>query len=447
MHNRTALVDQEIAQGHKITVDAAGNLYATGEVDQKGSHNFITLALDGGGTLRWEKLWNSPGSGQDAGRAIQISGKAVYVSGNSYGAASTTTTVKYLQKEKNDAIIYSSNGDPAFAAHDLIVRLDTSAIIRAAVNNRGFEAGTLDDFVKPGPAAQLRAAIAALCQSANCDISVFKIFRQLRTDDVSTVSRLGDTIPIPHFWATLLFEFPPAVDVAHAADSLNALFPLVKYTQPNVAIGLNSVNDPLYIEQSSLHPTPHNDTAHINVEPAWALETGKRFVKAGVFDSGIKWNHEDFGDGTANGTKVEGWNFETNSNLKSLANNDNLNHGTPVAGIIGAIRNNNKGVAGIAGGNDPTGTNLDSAGVSLFGMKILDGWFFGYVVLNYVADAMVTSCIDDPTKDYAYGLHVQSHSWHIHEGFDIYFTDTNLTLLSNTSKITSTNQFSFLVFI
>ncbi len=344
---------------------------------------------------------------------------------------------------RDTAVVYNDNGEPVFAARELIVRFDTSAVKRLAVDNlTGADSRNLPYFIKPSAVSAINQKLIGLCDTSVGAINILRIFRQLKTTDTTTVSRLGETIPIPPFWATFILVFPVGTEIGQVADSLNTLFPLIKYTHPNLIVGLTATaNDTEYPNQSSLHTTAFYDTAHINIEPAWDLETGKPFVRVGVFDTGIDWVHEDFGDGTASGSKViDGWNFQDNTPLKSTTTGDNHGHGTSCAGIIGAIRNNNLGIAGIAGGNDMGFPDLSDKGVSLYGMRIFTPFF--YNPIDYIADAIITSSIEDITKNYGYGLHIMSNSWRFHESFSAFFTDTNITLLTeavhfaNRAKVT-----------
>ena len=95
----------------------------------------------------------------------------------------------------------------------------------------------------------------------------------------------------------------------------------------------------------------HKAGCDINVEPVWRTFTaGSSDVIVAVIDGGIDLNHEDLGavtiPGSANGSK----NFVDDSYVIKPHS-----HGTHVAGTIGAINNNGKGVCGIAGGNDGKG--------------------------------------------------------------------------------------------
>ncbi|MEG6614084.1 S8 family serine peptidase [Pseudoclostridium thermosuccinogenes] len=64
-------------------------------------------------------------------------------------------------------------------------------------------------------------------------------------------------------------------------------------------------------------------------------------IRVAVIDSGVEANHEDLKKHVA-----RGWNFLDNTDNTE----DDLGHGTGVAGIIGAERNNGVGIAGIASG-------------------------------------------------------------------------------------------------
>jgi len=74
---------------------------------------------------------------------------------------------------------------------------------------------------------------------------------------------------------------------------------------------------------------------------AWNLTTGSPTVTVGVLDSGIDPNHEDL---KANLNTSLGQNY-TDDGLAAWT--DPVGHGTHVAGIIGAVGNNGKGIAGV----------------------------------------------------------------------------------------------------
>lgn len=97
-------------------------------------------------------------------------------------------------------------------------------------------------------------------------------------------------------------------------------------------------NDPRYSAQYAPQIT--------NLETVWDNYTGDGVVVA-VIDSGVDTLHEDFGGST---TFKAGKNYATSSvtDYGITDNYDENGHGTHVAGIIGARRNNNKGIVGVA---------------------------------------------------------------------------------------------------
>ncbi|MFZ5893822.1 MAG: S8 family serine peptidase [Myxococcota bacterium] len=113
-------------------------------------------------------------------------------------------------------------------------------------------------------------------------------------------------------------------------------------------------NDPRYGEQWQW--------PKVQAPQAWDTANGSANVIVAVIDSGIDATHPDLvnalwsnpfetADGVDNDKNglvddVKGWNFLNNNN--NLA--DSTGHGTHVAGLIGAQRNNGIGVAGIASG-------------------------------------------------------------------------------------------------
>lgn len=101
--------------------------------------------------------------------------------------------------------------------------------------------------------------------------------------------------------------------------------------------------EPDYITESCAVP---NDSYYskqwaankINLPAAWNITTGNSDVTVGVIDSGIKRAHSDL---TANVDTTLSKSFVDNSPFT-----DSNGHGTHIAGIIGAVGNNNRGISG-----------------------------------------------------------------------------------------------------
>ncbi|TVR39736.1 MAG: T9SS C-terminal target domain-containing protein [Bacteroidia bacterium] len=170
-----------------------------------------------------------------------------------------------------------------------------------------------------------------------------------------------------HRW--YLLEADPGTDILQMMDSYLALPEIEQATPsfhkvltglpPNTKMpqklfaGLTSdgdsiwtPNDPLFSNQWSFNNTGQHDGlpgADISMPEAWAIEKGDTTVIVAVIDTGIDFTHEDLSGNMWYGL---GYNFVHDTPVIEPGN-----HGTLVAGIVGAVNNNDTGVAGIAGGS------------------------------------------------------------------------------------------------
>jgi len=113
--------------------------------------------------------------------------------------------------------------------------------------------------------------------------------------------------------------------------------PNIEWAEPNYLVKLAATlpNDPGYSLQWAL--------AKIKAPEAWDLEKGSSQVVVAVIDTGIKYDHPDLASNIwTNAAGYHGYDFVNADNDPM----DDQGHGTHVAGIIGAVTNNNQGVAG-----------------------------------------------------------------------------------------------------
>jgi subtilisin family serine protease len=292
-------------------------------------------------------------------------------------------------------------------ARQLIIRFDTSAIIKPAIDKTDLEAGAITEFVKTSVLTELSNKTGFNWYK----MTAYKVFRKLTTNDTISITRLGDTIKMPPFWATLSVFLPESFDEQTISDSISTL-PSVCYADRNyLSCYPHQLPNDTYIgtQQESLVPTSTYPNANINIEPAWEYEQGSESIKVGVYDYPIYWAHEDFGDGTFSGSKIiDGYDYSTNSHISSVSIPTN-SHGTSCAGIIGSIRNNNKGIAGIAGGD----IQNNNRGVLLYSFGIWNSSYPIYVGDDNVMEAIVRGAMWNPSSPShpGYGLHIQNHSW------------------------------------
>lgn len=157
-----------------------------------------------------------------------------------------------------------------------------------------------------------------------------------------------------HKWYRITYD--PSLPQTKAARRVDDI-PGIVYSEPVRRVKSNATfNDPRLPEQWHYYnagtlTAKHKAGCDINVVPVWERYTGgTKNVIVSVVDGGINLHHEDLEGvclpGGANGSK----NFVTGSYQISPHS-----HGTHVAGTIGAINNNGKGVSGIAGGLDGNG--------------------------------------------------------------------------------------------
>ena len=93
-------------------------------------------------------------------------------------------------------------------------------------------------------------------------------------------------------------------------------------------VAWNSISDPLFDDQNSLQPL-----TGIDIESAWTYSTGNTNIIIGIFEDGVDLTHPDLNGRVANA---------------NYSGTYSGSHGTLVAGIIGATRNNNIGISGIS---------------------------------------------------------------------------------------------------
>src|SRR5262245_5304242 len=166
-----------------------------------------------------------------------------------------------------------------------------------------------------------------------------------------------------NFAGVELVKLPRGLSVKEAIDFYKR-YPDVLYAEPNYILHTtNTPNDTRFSEQWGLQNIGQSggtSGADIDAAAAWDITTGNTDVIVAVIDSGVDYNHLDLStnmfrntaDCNNNGIDDDGNGFVDDCFGIDTVNNDSdpmddNNHGTHVAGIIGAVGNNNSGVAGI----------------------------------------------------------------------------------------------------
>ena len=149
-------------------------------------------------------------------------------------------------------------------------------------------------------------------------------------------------------------------------------------------------NDPLLVEQwhynndGTVKFPNAKAGADVNLFEAWKLTTGRPDVVVAVVDEGVCYEHEDLNpnmlvneaerngepgvDDDENGyvDDIYGYNF-VNKGAITWTRTGDSGHGTHVAGTVGAVNNNGKGVGGVAGGSG------NGDGVRMISCQIISG--------------------------------------------------------------------------
>lgn len=167
-------------------------------------------------------------------------------------------------------------------------------------------------------------------------------------------------------WHTVSISCRNRMNTLEAADKLyeTGAFAAV---EPDInSVELSCSYDPMFKEQWGLYNFIHEDI-DIDACSAWNYATG-RGIKIAIIDTGVDRNHPDL---AANMYPVS-YDTETGEEKDTLY----LDHGTHVAGIAAAVRNNGIGIAGVA--PDATIMSvaaclLDSAYAVNIGAKLANG--------------------------------------------------------------------------
>ena len=163
-----------------------------------------------------------------------------------------------------------------------------------------------------------------------------------------------------------LVQVPVGKSLAQAIKELEA-DPAVEFAEPNWIYQHAAVSNDTYYTNGSLWGMYGNATSPAN---QWGSQAGEKWlsqtdcgnVYVGIIDEGYMYTHEDLaanaatnpgevaGDGIDNDGNgyvddVYGWDFDGGNN--SVFDGSGDDHGTHVAGTIGAVGGNGKGVAGV----------------------------------------------------------------------------------------------------
>lgn len=446
----------DVANGVKL--DSNGNIYITGYTTQQNEgKNIFVKKFDNNGVNIWSKALKGQSNLDDVGVQLSlVQDTTIYVAGyirnnldadcfitgfnsngtiistidyadpsnlddiptsistdldgnlilsvqNNYLGGYRTKTIKYHIYNRSINYSYDSlTGKPKAVNNNIIIRFSKNAVNVNTYLNKKIKAGPASLFLNSLALNEMSIKTGIIWNNFRC----FKIHSTFGPNDSLSITRVGDTIPTNDFWTALLIEAPSDISESTLIDSLLTIHDYIRTASLNSIFFTSSVpNDTYYPSQYGLFQNDIYPNADINVETAWLNEVGNENIKVGVIDHLINYYHPDFGDGTYQGSKVRGYSCLLDQDISNYQISPNNSHGTAVGGIIGALRNNGIGIAGIAGGD----VQASNKGVRLF----------NFVVFHYddqngaesidVIEALALGNLAT-TDNNGYGVHIQNMS-------------------------------------
>lgn len=336
------------------------SIFITGVLRNSNSADMVVTGFNENGDLITSMEYGRENGLDDIPTSIcsDLDGNIVITGQTNNVGSFLTKTIKYdIYYKTMD--YYMNGSEPTHVKNNVIVRFSKNAVNSNVYLNKNVVAGKASLFLNSN-------AISALNNKTGfnwSDLQCYRIHKKFGPNDSLSITRSGDTISTNDFWTSLCFETPKGFDEFKIIDSILTITNFIKTGGIN-AIYYPLTPDPYYNYQYNLFDNQMYPNADIDVNVAWGYEKGNENILVGVMDTRVDYKNPDFGDGTYSGSKVQGYDFMNNVNTAYLGNGAYFaqNHGTAVAGIIGAIRNNGIGIAGIAGGDSPNGNN----GVKIF---------------------------------------------------------------------------------
>lgn len=179
------------------------------------------------------------------------------------------------------------------------------------------------------------------------------------------LSLLGKILDELRVQDEIYYLLETSIDISSLREKLSEI-PGFLGVEPHRLMILSSFtpNDPGFYYQWNL--------PLIRVPEAWSVTRGSDIITIAVIDSGVDLSHEDL-----RGIFVPGYDFVENDTIPQ----DDDGHGTHVVGIIAALTNNNKGVAGVTWGQ-----NVKIMPLKVFDKNATTTHFHGAKAFVYAVD-------------------------------------------------------------
>lgn len=397
-----------------VDINWNNDIAIVGSIEKAGNTDFITTMYSTEGIALFSKDFGGIGASIDVATGVDFSThNSLIVTGTLDDGKTSYGSVQYNWIRSSGEVVYL-NGKPNHIAREVIVNFHPQYVNTAFVDNPKYSVSSIHEVLTS-------EAVDSIGHVTGINTAHFaKIYSRLTTTDTISITRLGDTISMPKFWSSLLVIFPETsaesyLDLDNVIAELEQVTGVVSYGTYNHYRQLDATPNDYWFNQgsqSSLTPTTQYPNAHINVEPAWNIETGRPHTKVGVIDAMVYREHEDFKIGTSSRSIVtDGYDYVGRMPLRRASVLHS--HGTAVGGIIGANRNNDLGIAGIAGGGpDDQGEITDGIRITSLGITgILNNRLYG-ISTTAIVDALLEGASDMPNQSSrSFGLDILNCSF------------------------------------
>lgn len=395
-------------EGNRLAVNNDGYVFVAGYTTTNTAIDALALAISPQGQLVWYKTLDGDHHNRDLGSGIVVDGSDNLIINAKVELGSvnmfTNIIVKYDVANVSVSVV-EVDSSPHHVASQLLISFHPSSLITANINDTEKEFGSVADFVESEIIDSLASLIGGDPGIANWRL--IKINPNFTTTDSVGYDIDGNPVKLMPVFNDFLMIISPSFSLDSIVDLLDSNY-VVEYC------GLNHIvqaltNDPSYEYQTGLYYNKA-DGNHINIEGAWAIETGHQEINVGIFDSGINFGHQDFDIGNlsigvdesvvVDGLRNDGGFVridQDNSHAQSA-------HGTKVAGIVGAVRENESNIAGVAGGDFSLLT--PRPGVSLYSLVVLDND-------NSATEDNAIRIMNESQR--LFNLHIHNYSWKIDE--------------------------------
>lgn len=280
----------------------------------------------------------------------------------------------------------TAGGDSFYYHTNLVGALFTkNAIKLEAIDDLKVEYGKLTDFLTQADADDIHDSTDISLDS----LWIFKGFRSQTSSDTTDTSFAGRAFKTYPYYRSLRIVLPGSAQIETVVEQLESLdgvqmawrkqLPQTLHSmEPNDGNFWKNYQFSLWSNHSSSRFNSLNlSDQSIRILEAWKMSTGRPEIKVAIVEAveGIKdktaygalmqYNHEDLSLRKNFGTSViKGGAYTADLSIDKATGRHFSTHAATTGGFVGAIRNNKKGVAGIAGG---TGSSLN--GVSLYSYK------------------------------------------------------------------------------